>query len=79
MAYNASRGAKKMARASAPFSGDCSRLGPPNRGREQSLNPVNSHLQPFQSFLLRSFLFPTCKDDANPKKVSSNFDFQLVS
>jgi hypothetical protein len=31
----------KTARACVPFSGDCSSLGPPNRGLEHSLNPVN--------------------------------------
>jgi hypothetical protein len=32
---------KKQTRVCVPISGDCSRLGPPNRGREHSLNPVN--------------------------------------
>ena len=33
-------GLGKSRRANARFFGDCLRLGPPNRGREQSLNPV---------------------------------------
>src|SRR6476659_4387168 len=67
-------GLRKWRAQAYRFPGTCSRLGPPNRGREQSLNPVNYYLQPFQLFSLRSFLIPTCKDDANRKKVSSNFD-----
>jgi len=38
---------KKTARACVPFFGDCSRLGPPNRGREHSLNPVKLLLERF--------------------------------
>jgi hypothetical protein len=40
---------KKTARACVPFSGDCSSLGPPNRGLEHSLNPVNYFLSTYTS------------------------------
>jgi hypothetical protein len=51
------------------FRGSVLAWGRQNRGREQSLNPVNLLL----AFYFFSVLaLPACKDDANHLKVSTN-------
>src|SRR5689334_18185256 len=63
---------KKKARVCVPFSGDCSRLGPPKPWARTLPEPREI----FTSvFLLLLVLLPlaTCKDDANHQNVSINF------
>jgi hypothetical protein len=55
-----------------PFPGIVLAWGRQNRGREQSLDPVNSLL----AFCFFSALaLPACKDDANHPKVSTNVTY----
>ncbi|MGZ4867151.1 MAG: hypothetical protein ACXV7C_08005, partial [Candidatus Angelobacter sp.] len=52
------------------FPGTVLAWGRQNRGREQSLNPVNQLLR--STLVVLNLLY--CKDDANQPKVSTNLD-----
>jgi len=70
LTYNFSRGLRKRRAYACRFPGIVLAWGRQNRGREQSLNPVNSLL----AFCFFSALaLPACKDDANHQNVSINF------
>jgi hypothetical protein len=69
MTYNSTRGLRNRRAYACRFLGTVLAWGRQNRGREQSLNPVN----PTCCFQLSSYsFFSTCKDDAKQQKVSTN-------
>src|SRR5207237_893898 len=54
---------KKKARVCVPFSGDCSRLGPPKPWARTIPEPREFHF--LLCTFLRALALPACKDDAN--------------
>jgi hypothetical protein len=71
MTYNSSRGLRNRRAYACRFPGTVLAWGRQNRGREHSLNPVNSTCYFSTLVVLLSSLL-TCKDDAKQSKVSTN-------